>query len=149
MKTMLRVGSVLILVALLAPAAWAKSPVNTTLFGKKAVKGYDVVAYFTDGKAVEGSDAFEVEWNGAKWRFASAEHRDLFQADPSKYAPQYGGYCAYGVARGSLVDIDPQSFAIVDGRLYLNYSPEIQEKWKEDVPGYITKADENWPGLIQ
>ena len=129
--------------------AFAKGPVNTTLFGNKAVKGYDVVAYFTDGKAVPGAAAFSYEWEGARWLFASAAHRDLFEADPEKYAPQYGGYCAYAVAKGDLVDIDPEAFTIVGGKLYLNYSLDVQKKWSLDIPGYVKKADAAWPGLSQ
>jgi YHS domain-containing protein len=140
--------AVLVALAVVAPgAAAAGSPLNTTLFGHKAVKGYDVVAYFTDGKPVTGADEFTVDWMGATWRFASAEHRDAFKAAPDKFAPRYGGYCAYAVAKGDLVDIDPAAFTIVDGKLYLNYSKDVQKKWSQDIPGYVKKADANWPGL--
>jgi YHS domain-containing protein len=130
-----------------ASAAFAKGPVNTTLFGNKAVHGYDVVAYFEDGKPVPGVTEYSFTWSGARWLFASAAHRDLFAAHPESYAPQYGGYCAYAVAKGDLVDIDPAAFTIVDGKLYLNYSLDIQKKWSLDIPGYVKKADANWPGL--
>jgi hypothetical protein len=86
---------------------------------------------------------------GAKWFFATAANRDLFESDPEKYAPQYGGYCAYAVAMGKTADIDPNAWKIVDGKLYLNYNQEIQVKWLEDVPGYIQKADMNWPGVVK
>lgn len=147
----LRLPAIAILLAgLVGPrAALAKGPLNTTLFGGKAVKGYDVVSYFTEGKAVPGSGDFEYEWMGAKWRFTTAEHRDLFKAHPEKYAPQYGGYCAYAVAKGDLVDIDPEAFTVVDGKLYLNYSADVQKKWSQDIPGYIKKADAQWPGLTK
>ena len=97
----------------------------------------------------EGKKDFEHEWMGAKWYFATATNRDLFKADPEKYAPRYGGYCAYAVAMGKTADIDPNAWKIVDGKLYLNYNQEIQAKWLEDVPGYIQKADMNWPGVVK
>jgi YHS domain-containing protein len=130
-------------------AAWSKSPVNATLFGKTAIHGYDPVAYFTDGKPVPGKQDFEFDWMGAKWLFATAEHRDTFKSAPEKYAPRYGGYCAYGVAQGSAVDIDPNAWSIVDGKLYLNYDLDVQKKWKQDVPGNIVKADKNWPAVVK
>ena len=129
------------------PAA-ALSPVNKTLFGGLAIDGYDPVAYFTDSKPVEGSKAYSFEWNGATWRFASAAHRDLFAQAPEKYAPQYGGYCAWAVAQGSTADIDPEAWRIESGRLFLNYSLDVQKKWSADIPGNIAKADENWPKLV-
>ena len=138
-----------LLLLVMPSAAWSKDPVNTTLFGKTAIHGYDPVAYFTDGKPVMGKDEFVFEWNGAKWHFATAEHRDAFKSAPEKYAPQYGGYCAYAVSQGHTADIDPKAWSIVDGKLYLNYDEDIQKKWKADVPGYITKADKNWPGVVK
>lgn len=113
-----------------------------------AVAGYDPVAYFTDGKAVEGSSDFTAEWKGATWRFASAAHRDQFKADPEKYAPQYGGYCAWAVSQGYTADIDPEAWKIQDGRLYLNYSLDVQKKWAADIPGNVAKGDANWPKLL-
>lgn len=128
-----------------APAALA-GKLNKTLFGT-AVDGYDVVAYFQDGRAVEGTREYAYEWEGATWRFASAEHRDLFAASPGRYAPQYGGFCAYAVSQGTTADIDPEAWKIVDGKLYLNLSRSIQEIWLRDIPGYISLADQNWPQL--
>ena len=111
-------------------------------------KGYDVVAYFTDGKPVKGDPQFMLEHGGVKWQFASAEHRDLFKADPAKYAPQYGGYCAYGVAVGGLYDVRPDdSWSVVDGKLYLNKDPGVKQTWLKDVPGNISKAETNWPKI--
>src|SRR5688500_1294991 len=127
--------------------ARADEPVNKTLFGT-ALKGYDVVAYYTDAKPVEGSKEYEVEWNGATWRFASAAHQALFAKDPRKYAPQYGGFCAFGVSRGYTVGVDPAAWKIVEGKLYLNYDKEVQSEWLKDVPGYITRADRNWPKIV-
>lgn len=133
---------------LLATAALALDPVNETLFGGLAVEGYDTVAYFTAGLPVAGKREFEYRWQGATWRFASAEHRDLFAADPAKYAPRYGGYCAYAVARGYTAEIDPEAWKIVDGRLYLNYDRDVQRLWEADVAGHVRAADANWPRLL-
>lgn len=110
-----------------------------------AVQGYDMVAYFTEGTAVKGSAAFTHEWNGARWQFASAAHRDAFAQDPDRYAPAFGGFCAYGISRGYAVDIDPEAFAVVDGTLYLNYSKRVQRTWNQDRAGYIEKARQQWP----
>ena len=119
-----------------AAPALAASPVNETLFGT-AVEGTDVVAYFTQGRPVPGKREFSYEWKGATWRFASQEHRDLFAADPAKYAPQYGGYCAYAVSQGATAGIDPQAWKIHDGKLYLNLNQEIQKTWSQDIAGYV------------
>ena len=132
--------------AVAAAPAFADGPVNTTLFGN-AIEGYDAVAYHTLGEPVEGSRDFEHEWMGATWRFANAEHRDLFAADPEMYAPAYGGYCAYGVAIGRKPGIDPDAWSVVDGTLYLNFNKDIQARWEQDIPGYIAKADEIWPTI--
>lgn len=130
------------------PLAAAEKPVNTTVFGNLAVKGYDTVSYFTDKKPVEGAKEFAVQWNGATWRFSSAAHRDLFKAEPAKYAPQFGGYCAYAVSKGETANIDPKAWTVVDGKLYLNYDKDIQTMWEKDKAGFITKAISNWPKLI-
>ncbi|MGH8670053.1 MAG: YHS domain-containing (seleno)protein [Burkholderiales bacterium] len=132
---------------LVAGAALAqKAPIYSDASG--AIRGYDPVAYFTQGRPVQGSKEFTHRWNGAVWRFASAENRARFAAEPQKYAPQYGGYCAYGVASGYAVKIDPAAWSVVDGKLYLNYDRSVQASWKSDVPGYIRKADANWPGVL-
>jgi YHS domain-containing protein len=130
-----------------AAAARAEGQQVNRTRGGLAIHGYDPVAYFTEGRPVEGSPAFEYEWNGARYRFASAANRDRFASDPERFAPQYGGFCAYAVSRGYTADIDPQAWAVVDGKLYLNYSKRVQRLWQEDVPGNIRKADANWPGL--
>jgi YHS domain-containing protein len=139
---------VALFVACFASAAFALSPINATLFGSKAIKGYDVVAYFTEGKAVKGTKQFTHEWKGATWFFANAENLATFMGSPESYAPQYGGYCAWAVSQGNTADIDPDSWKIVDGKLYLNYDADIQAKWAADIPGNIQKADGNWPGLL-
>jgi YHS domain-containing protein len=136
-------------------AALAAPPANTLkqgLFGGRtdtAILGYDPVAYFTDGKPVKGQDALAFDYLGAKWKFASQAHLDLFKANPEKYAPQYGGYCAYGVSQDNLVSIEPDKFKIFEGKLYLNYDADVQAKWLKDVTGYITSADQKFPQLLQ
>jgi YHS domain-containing protein len=141
---------ILIGLALVAagPALAGEPPVFSDWRGR-AIRGYDVVAYFTEGKPVPGSSEFTHEWKGAVWQFASATNRDLFAANPEAYAPQYGGYCAYAVANGSTASVDPEAWQIVDGKLYLNYSRSILKRWQKDVEGYITKADANWPRVLQ
>ena len=95
---------------------------------------------------MKGSPEFRVEFEGATFQFASAAHRDAFAADPSKFVPQYGGYCAYGMAKGYKAKIDPAAFTVVSHKLYLNYSEAVRSRWLTDIPGYIQKADANWPG---
>lgn len=131
------------------PFAQGQAPGPVFVDDGHAIAGYDPVAYFTEGRPVQGDARFEAEWNEATWRFASAENRDRFLAEPEAYAPQYGGYCAWAVAaKGELYAIDPHAWNIVDGRLYLNYSAEIQRRWEQDVPGFIERADRRWPEII-
>lgn len=110
-----------------------------------ALKGYDPVAYFSDGRPIEGDASISYRWYGADWRFASTEHRDAFAADPVRYAPQFGGYCAYAVSRGTTADGDPQQWALVDGRLYVNNNALAQKLWNQDRPGNIEAGVVNWP----
>ena len=112
-----------------------------------AVHGYDVVAYFTEGRPTFGRAKHSTVYKDATYRFASDEHLDAFEDDPEKYLPQYGGYCAYGVAVGAKFDGDPHLWRIVDGRLYLNLNEDIQKIWEKKIPGYIKKADPNWPRI--
>ena len=128
-------------------AAEAGAEINKSFFGGLAIEGYDPVAYFTQAKPVEGKSAHEVEWKGATWRFADAPNRDLFTEAPEKYAPQYGGYCAWAVSQGYTAKIDPAAWRVVDGKLYLNYSKGVQRQWESDVAGNIAKADANWPEI--
>jgi hypothetical protein len=130
-----------------ATPAVAGGVVNSSVLGGVAIEGTDPVAYFTEGRPVEGSSDFEHEWMGATWRFVSAANRDLFAADPDKYAPQYGGYCAWAVSQGYTASIDPEAWKVVDGKLYLNYSKDVQTQWTQDVPGNVTKGDANWPKI--
>jgi hypothetical protein len=112
-----------------------------------AIQGYDPVAYFTDARPRRGLEAHFFDWQGARWRFVSAANRDAFAADPERYTPAYGGFCAFGMASGYKVGIDPEAWAIVDGKLYLNYSKSVQRNWQADIPGYIAKANTTWPTL--
>lgn len=112
-----------------------------------AVRGTDIVAYFTEGRPVRGSAAHQLTWRGTVWHFASAAHRDRFAADPEAFAPAYGGFCAWAVSRGYTASTDPQAWRIVDRRLYLNYSLEIRRRWSQDIPGNIALGDANWPRL--
>lgn len=109
-----------------------------------AIDGYDPVAYMTEQKAVKGSDAFNNVHKGSVFHFKSAANRDTFTADPEKFAPQYGGYCAFGVSRGYKAVTSPEAFTVAGGKLYLNYNAEVKTMWARDMPGYIGKADDNW-----
>ncbi|WP_316015916.1 YHS domain-containing (seleno)protein [Roseobacter sp. HKCCA0434] len=129
------------------PAAAQEDAVFSTFLGG-AIRGYDPVACFTEGAAVQGSRAFTSEHDGATWRFSSAENKALFDADPTAYAPQYGGYCAWAAAEGYTAPVDPEQWTIVDDKLYLNYSAEIQSRWETDIPGFIARADANWPSIL-
>lgn len=111
-----------------------------------ALRGYDPVSYFVAGKPQLGVEVHSFTYKGSTFRFASAENRKLFAENPEKYAPQFGGYCAFGVARGGYkVSTQPDAFAVVDGKLYLNYNADVQKQWQKDVPGYIATADKKWP----
>lgn len=112
-----------------------------------AIDGYDPVAYFTEKKPVKGSPEFRTAYQGSTFLFASATHRDAFVAEPTKYAPQYGGFCAYGMAKGYKAVIDPAAFTVVRDKLYLNYSESVRTRWLSDIPGYVQKADTNWPDV--
>lgn len=132
-------------VSLAGQSRAATSAVNATR--GVALAGYDVVAYFEDGRAVKGSPEFAHAWQGVTWRFATAARRAKFAAAPETFAPQFGGFCAYGVSRGYAVDIDPEAWAIEGGKLYLNYSKSVQRTWNQDRAGYITKAEGQWPAV--
>ena len=137
-----------------AIAANATDPIYTGTFNDRAVSGYDTVAYFTQGKPVKGSKKFKTEYMDAEWRFSSQENLDLFLGDPAKYAPQYGGYCAWAMGgaengtRGFTASGDPEVWRVVDGKLYLNYDKKVSEKWVVDIPGFIEKADRFYPETV-
>jgi hypothetical protein len=127
--------------------AAAADAVATSRFSDLAVSGYDPVAYFTDNQPVRGSKEFTARWSGAEWRFASAAHRDAFVTEPTHYAPQYGGYCAWAVSQGYTAPADPDAWKIVGGKLYLNYDREIAARWEQDIAGNIASATDKWPSL--
>jgi YHS domain-containing protein len=131
-----------------AASAHADGTVNTGYFGGVAIMGYDPVAYFTDGKAVKGSEKFSYDWLGTPWHFANDEHRKMFMSEPVKYAPQYGGYCVGEVAFGSVtINIDPQAFKIIDGKLYLIYDKPDAEYIATHAEDFLPKAEANWPAV--
>jgi YHS domain-containing protein len=112
-----------------------------------AIKGYDTVSYFTKGVPTKGSNKFTAAYNGAIYQFSTADNRVLFQSDPSKYAPQYGGFCAMGVALNKKLDTDPMAWHIRGDKLYLNLNKAVQKKWSTDIPGFIGTAQENWTDI--
>lgn len=138
--------SVLILHATAGFGAARVEPVNKNRAGV-AIKGYDPVAYFKSAMPAKGSSQFTHQALGATWWFASVETRDLFEAEPEKFAPRFGGYCAWAVSQGYTADIDPAAWKIIDGKLYLNYSKGVQKKWEQDVQQRIEQANRNWPAL--
>jgi YHS domain-containing protein len=130
------------------PASAREADVYTGTFSSLAVGGYDTVAYFKAGKPVKGTAQFETVYKGATWRFASAENLAAFKANPTAYAPQYGGYCAWAVSQNYTASGDPNYWKIVSGKLYLNYDKSVQATWEKDIPGFIAKADKNWPAVL-
>ena len=127
----------------------AKDAIYTSFLGGKAVNGYDPVAYFRVGKPVKGRSEFSHQWQGAEWRFANAKNLADFKQTPEQFAPQYGGYCAWAVSQGYTASAEPEFWHIQDGKLYLNYSADVQATWSKDIPGYIKAANGNWPKVIQ
>lgn len=111
----------------------------------RPVGGYDVVSYHTEASPIEGDEMITAEYNGTTWYFANEANRDLFSADPARYAPAYDGHCAYALANDRKVRTDPLAYAVVDGVLYMNFSQNIQERWEEDIPGYLEQSEANWP----
>lgn len=131
---------------LIQPAHAAEPPVYST--GGIAINGYDPVAYFTEGKPVEGSSEHTSDWDGATVQFSSAENKAMFDGDPEKYAPKYGGYCAYAVSKGYTASTDPGAWSIHEDRLYLNYSKSVRALWAARKRHHIDQADMNWPGVL-
>ncbi|GAA0773919.1 YHS domain-containing protein [Roseibium denhamense] len=134
------------LTALFSATAFSASADEITTFIKDgaAIGGTDPVAYFTEGKPVAGTDEYTVEYDEVTWKFSSAENRDKFAADPAKYAPQYGGYCAFGLSKGFKVPVVPEAWKIVDGKLYLNNSLAVQKRFESNEAELINHADLNW-----
>ena len=138
-----------VFLALFLFAGFAKAAsVNVDANGL-ALQGYDPVAYFSENAAVKGGASVTAEYNGSKYQFKNAENRDLFLANPSKYAPQYGGYCAYAASKGALAKGDPEAWTIYEGKLYLNFSKSVRSIWQQDIPGHIEKANTNFPKLLE
>ena len=123
--------------------AMAKAGNELMQFGT-ALRGYDVVAYQTENKAIEGVSNHAVHHHGLTYLFASKANADMFKANPSKYKPAYGGYCALGVTAGMKLPTDPQAFTVVDGVLYMNFNKRAQERWMQDIPGNIEIANAKW-----
>jgi YHS domain-containing protein len=146
---------VLILMVLGLTQALAAPPINTLSGGLidhqtgTAIRGFDTVAYFIANKPVKGKEEFATQYQGAKWLFSSKENLDLFLSNPEKYLPQYGGYCAYGVAVDNLVSIEPDKFTVKNGKLYLNYDADVQSKWIKDPEKYIADADRKFSSLLK
>lgn len=113
-----------------------------------AIGGYDAVAYFVESKPVRGSEQFVEEWNGARWLFSTIENRDRFRNAPDKYAPQFGGYCAYAVSHNYTAKTDPEAWTIVDGRLYLNFDLDTQKEWLAQRDQFIADGHQNWPKVL-
>lgn len=133
-----------IVLALNAQAAAIDAVYNS---GGIAIKGYDPVAYFKQGRPMIGDPAFDYQWMGSTWQFANQANLDSFSNIPETYAPQYGGYCTYAVSTGSVTPIDPLAWTIFEDKLYLNYSRSIKKRWLKNKSSYIASANENWPGL--
>jgi hypothetical protein len=140
-------GAAGLLPAAVGAARADNAAIFTGLVRGTALGGYDAVAYLTDRKAVEGSPAITTSWKGATWRFASTANRDAFVADPDRYAPAYGGHCAWAAAQGYRAKGDPRAWSIVDGRLFLNYDARVKRTWDADQAALIRQGDANWPRL--
>jgi YHS domain-containing protein len=139
------------LVLFLGLAAMAEAAVAGEFYEKDgvALEGYDPVAYFVEGKPVQGSPAHRAEYKGSAFHFSSPANRDAFAANPEKYAPRYHGFCAFGTARGYKAAVDPEAFTVVDGKLYLNYDRDVRKQWSADIAGFVAKADANWPEVAR
>lgn len=146
-RAFLRGSALAVAAAPFANVAFAATP-EVFANGGQAIRGYDPVAYFTEGKPTRGSEAHTHMWNGAEWRFSSEANRAAFAANPEAYAPQYGGYCAWAVAEGYTASTVPEAWKIVDDKLYLNYSRGVQRRWERDIPGNIARGDANWPSVL-
>jgi len=147
-REFLRLSAILPLALVGAAGAARASEPKIFLRDGVAIGGYDPVAYFTEGAPVPGKPEHSLAWMGAEWRFASAANRAAFEADPEAWAPQYGGYCAWAAAQGTVASTIPEAWAIHDGKLYLNYSRRIHRRWERDIPGYVAKADAIWPAPL-
>ncbi len=148
MKKAIVIAMTLATTLMAVPAQARKADVYTGRFDNLAVGGFDPVAYFTKHMPVKGSAEYKVEYEGALWYFSNAENRVAFLAAPEKFSPKYGGYCSWAAAQGYTARGNPKNWSIVDGALYLNYSDKVQGWWEEDIPGFISQADKNWPDAV-
>ncbi len=146
-RSALTLFAALPLVGLASRPAFAAKPDIYATDGV-AINGYDPVAYFTMAKPVKGESTHVVSYMGADWQFATAENKSLFEGDPEKYAPKYGGYCAYAVSKGGTATTSPDAWTVYEDRLYLNFNTTVRGIWSEDIPGNIVKADANWPAVL-
>ena len=128
--------------------AWAKDKIYKSFLSSNAVGGYDAVAYFKEGKPVKGQSGFKISYMGADWLFSSPENLAAFKSNPEKFAPQYGGYCAWAVSQGYTAKGDPKHWSVVNGKLYLNYNAEIQNRWDKNKANFIVQANKNWPSVL-
>jgi len=138
----------LLVLPLYSNLSLALDPVYVGGSSRTAIRGYDTVAYFTENKPVKGSAEYTTEYKGAILRFASAENLAKFEENPEKYAPQYGGYCAYAVSRNTTASIKPKYFTIHEGKLYLNYNKTVHKRWNKERKKHIKKANKNWPEVL-
>lgn len=138
------VASLMLAGLILSTSVFAEDAIYTGFFSDDAISGYDAVAYFTEGRPVEGLNQYSMDYMGAEWKFASQENLELFQADPEAYAPQYGGYCAWAMSQDYTASTEPDLWTIHDGKLYLNYSESVNDRWKGNMLEFIRQADINW-----
>ena len=149
-RILIGIGALLIIVFVgakikrVTPLAWGHKEVNTSMFSDEAINGYDAVAYFTKGVATKGQESFTYGWKDATWYFFSDENLDLFKADPEKYAPKFGGYCAFAVGKGFTANSDPNAFKIIDDKLYLCADQDILKQWLEGGEATLKESHKNW-----
>ncbi len=145
MKTIFKFS--LVFFALLLSVAGMAQTTQYNSENGTAIKGYDPVAYFMQSKATQGNDKFTTEWSGAKWKFSSQANLDSFKMAPEKYAPQYGGHCAYGCSENHKAPTDPNAWTIVNNKLYLNYNLKVKDMWMKEAEKRIASANANWAAL--
>jgi YHS domain-containing protein len=148
-KRLLALGLALAPLTITTPALADKAPIWTGFASNVAISGYDPVAYFSAHRPVQGSAMHKTTYQGGEFRFANEANRAAFVANPARYAPQFGGYCAWAVSQGYTAGIDPNAWAIVDGKLYLNYNTQIQARWQSDRANLIAAANRNWPNVLK
>ena len=128
----------------ITPLSWGHMEVNQAMFSNEAINGYDAVAYFIEKKAVLGTESYSFNWRNANWHFSSEKNKNMFTENPEKYAPKYGGYCAFAVSKGFTANTDPNSFEIIDDRLYLFDGDAMKTDWKKNLKENLKKCETNW-----